>query len=159
MPLTTAAAVANCGNKAYIGAMITDPTIKAAFLEEIRFAKRQQWTITAAVVALIGGAYTIVHTIEKSLDPWEKAVAAILIGVVAAGGIYWLFDLQGHLHRTRLHIDPHDPDPWWRGGELVSGMAGAMIISAIVVCYLLLRDGAYELLLNPLLLFAGVPML
>ena len=78
---------------------------------------------------------------------------------MAAGGIYWLLDLQRHLYRTRLVIDRWDPNPWWRGGELVSGMAGAMIISAIVVCYLLLRDGAYELLLNPLLLFAGVPML
>ena len=134
--------------------MLTD-IIKAALLEELRFAKRQQWTITAAVVALIAGAYSI----AKSLAPWEKAVAAILIGVVVVAGIYWLIDLQGHLHRTRLVIDRWDPNPWWRGGELVSGMAGAMIISAIVVCYLLLRDGAYELLLNPLLLFAGVPML
>jgi len=133
--------------------MIPD-TIKAALLqarlEEIRFAKRQQWTITAAVVALIAGAYGI----EKSLDPWEQAVAAILIVVVVVAGIYWLIDLQGHLYRTRLRIDPYDPDPWWRGSDVVSGMAGAMVISAIVVCYLLLRDGAYEWLLNPLLLFA-----
>jgi hypothetical protein len=35
--------------------MVTD-TIKAAYLEELRFAKRQQWTITAAVVAFIAGA-------------------------------------------------------------------------------------------------------
>jgi hypothetical protein len=48
--------------------MLTD-TIKAALLEELRFAKRQQWTITAAVVALIAGAYSI----EKSLEPWERA--------------------------------------------------------------------------------------
>jgi uncharacterized membrane protein len=137
--------------------MVTD-TIKAALLEELRFAKRQQWTITAAVVALIAGAYTIV--VEKqSLDLWEEAVAALLIVIVVAGGIYWLIDLQGHLYRTRLAIDRWDPSPWWRGSEIVSGMAGAMIISAIVVCYLLLRDGAYELLLNPLLLFAVMPLL
>jgi hypothetical protein len=135
--------------------MLTD-TIKAALWEELRFAKRQQWTITAAVVALIAGAYGI----EKSLDPWEQALAAaILIGVVVVAGIYWLFDLQGHLYRTRLVIDRSDPDPWWRGSDVVSGMAGAMIISAIVVCYLLLRDGAYELLLNMLLLFAVMPIL
>ena len=107
--------------------MLTDP-VKAALLEEIRFAKRQQWTITTAVVALIAGAYTI--AVEKqSLDPWEQAIAAILIGVVVAGGIYWLFDLQGHLYRTRLRIDPYDPNPRWRGSEIASGMAGAMIIS------------------------------
>ena len=134
--------------------MLTD-AIKAALLEELRFAKRQQWTITAAVVALIAGAYSI----AKSLAPWGKAVAAILIGVVVVAGIYWLIDLQGHLHRTRLVIDRWDPNPWWRGGELVSGMIGAMIISAMVVCYLLLRDGAYEWLLYPLLLFAIPTML
>jgi len=69
--LTVAAAVANCGNKAYTVAMLTDPTIKAALLEEIRFAKRQQWTITAAVVGLIGGAYSIAHSIEQS--QWLQA--------------------------------------------------------------------------------------
>ena len=78
--------------------MLTDP-VKAALLEEIRFAKRQQWTITAAVVGLIAGAYTI--AVEKqSLDPWEQAIAAILVVVVAFGGIYWLIDLQRHLYRT-----------------------------------------------------------
>jgi hypothetical protein len=134
--------------------MITD-TIKAAHMEELRFAKRQQWTITAAVVALIGGAYGI----AKSLEHWEKSVAAILVVVAVGGGIYWLFDLQGSLHRTRLVIDRYDPEPLWRGLEIVSGMAGAMIISAIVVCYLLLRDGAYEFLLNMVLLFAVMPLL
>jgi len=118
--------------------MLTD-TIKAALLEELRFAKRQQWTITAAVVALIAGAYTIAVD-KQSLDPWERAVAAILVVVVVVAGIYWLCDLQRHLYRTRLVIDRWDPDPWWRGSEIVNGMAGAMIISAIVVCYLLLRD-------------------
>jgi hypothetical protein len=98
--------------------MLTD-TIKAALLEEIRFAKRQQWTITAAVVALIAGAYSI--AVEKqSLAPWEKAVAAILIVIVVVAGIYWLLDLQGHLYRTRLRIDPYDPDPWWRGSEIIA---------------------------------------
>ena len=134
--------------------MLTD-TIKAAYLEELRFAKRQQWTITAAVVASIAGAYNVV----KSLGDWEKLGATILVVVAVGGGIYWLLDLQRHLRNTRLAIDRWDPDPWWRGADIASGMAGAMIISGIVVCYLLLRDGSYEFLLNPLLLFAGVPML
>ena len=112
--------------------------IKAALLEELRFAKRQQWTITAAVVALIAGAYSAVQPL--ALSDLEKVGATILIVVVVAGGIYWLLDLQRHLYRTRLVIDRWDPNPWWRGGELVSGMAGAMILSAAVVCYLFWRD-------------------
>jgi len=111
--------------------------IKAALLEELRFAKRQQWTITAAVVALIAGAYSAVQPL--ALSDLEKVGATILIVVVVAGGIYWLLDLQRHLYRTRLVIDRWDPNPWWRGGELVSGMAGAMILSAAVVCYLFWR--------------------
>jgi hypothetical protein len=118
--------------------MITDPTIKAAYLEELRFAKRQQWTITAGVVGLIAGAYGVVK--PRDFSDLEKVGATILVVVVAAGGIYWLIDLQRHLYRTRLRIDPYDPNPMWRGGELVSGMAGAMILSAAVVCYLFWRD-------------------
>ena len=112
-----------------------DPPIKAAYLEELRFAKRQQWTITAAVVALIAGVYNVVQYLG-----WEKCAAAVLIWIVVAGGIYWLFDLQGHLHRTRLVIDRHDTSAGHRGLEIVYGMAGVLIISAIVVSYLLSRD-------------------
>jgi len=90
--------------------MLTDP-IKVALLEELRFEKRQQWTITAAVIGLITGAYNV----AKSLDPWEKVVAAIMVVVVVVGGIYWLFDLQGHLYRTRLVSDPYDRGAGHRG--------------------------------------------
>src|SRR5262249_53074133 len=117
-------------------AMLPD-IIKAALLEELRFAKRQQWTITAAIVALIAGAYSAVQPL--ALSDLEKVGATILIVVVVAGGIYWLIDLQGHLYRTRLRIDRYDPNPRWRGSEIVSGMAGAMILSAAVVCYLFWR--------------------
>jgi hypothetical protein len=104
-------------------------------LEELRFAKRQQWTITAAVVALIAGVYHV----ETSLACWEKVVAVGLIWIVVAAGSYWLFDFQGHLRRTRLIIDPYDTDAD-RGLEIVYGMVGALIISAIVVCYSLFHD-------------------
>ena len=90
------------------------------------------------------------HTLNEKLPlrRWEQFAATILVSIVALGGAGMLCKLQGH-----------HPNPLWRGGELVSGMVGAMIISAIIVCYLLLRDRAYELLSNMLLLFAAVPML
>jgi hypothetical protein len=132
-----------------------EATIKAAYLEELRFAKRQQWTITAAVVAFIAGAYSVTH---QSLDfCWEKVVAAGLIWIVVGFSIYWLFDLQDHLHRTRLIIDPYDATARHRGLEIVYGMAGALILSAIVVCFLLFHDmpecglGVWTLLIPPLL--------
>jgi uncharacterized membrane protein len=133
--------------------MVTD-TIKAALWEEVRFAKRQQWTIAAAAVALIAGAYNIV----SKEDDWEKAVITILIGAAVIGGMYWLFELQRHLQRTRLVIDPCDTEAKHRGLDIVYGMVGAMILSAIVVCYLLLRDGSYQMLLMIGVAFAMLPM-
>jgi hypothetical protein len=104
------------------------------------------------LVALIAGAYNIA---SGELDDWEKAVITILIGAAVIGSIYWLRDLQGHLRRTRLVIDPCDRED--RNLELVYGMAGAMILSAIVVCYLLLRAGAYKMLFMICLAFAMLP--
>ena len=50
-------------------------TIKAAYLEELRFAKRQQWAVTTAVIALIAGAYSM----AQPLGPWEKHLAVRFI--------------------------------------------------------------------------------
>ena len=54
-------------------------------------------------------------------------------------------------------IDRWDIDARSRGLEIVYGMVGALIISAIAVCYLLLRDGAYHLLVRVINL-AMLPM-
>jgi hypothetical protein len=116
--------------------MAIDSTIKAAYLEELRFAKRQQWTITAAVVALIAGAYNVV----KPLGPCDKVLATILVTAVVVAGIWWAFDLQGHLHRTRLRTDPYDREPESPGWPIVYGMVVTMILSATAVCYLFWRE-------------------
>ena len=112
--------------------------IKAAYLEELRFAKRQQWAVTIAVVTLIAGAYSMV----QPLGPWEKHVAIRLIGVVVAVGCWLLYSLQCHLRNTRLAIDWWDTNPLWRGAEIVIGMWIALGASAAVLFYSLWRDGA-----------------
>jgi len=56
-----------------------EATIKAAYLEELRFAKRQQWTITAAVVGLIAGTYSVAHQSLALCS--ENVVAAGLSGL------------------------------------------------------------------------------
>jgi hypothetical protein len=120
-------------------------TIKAAYLEELRFAKRQQWAVTTAVIALIAGAYSIV----QPLGPWEKRVAVRLIWIAVAGGWYLLCSLQCHLRNTRLAIDPDDRNPLLRGADVVIGMVIALVVSAGAVCYSLLwRDEAHHLLLR-----------
>src|SRR5215813_8634461 len=120
-------------------------TIKAAYMEELRFAKRQQWAVTIAVVTLIAGAYSMV----QPLGPWEKRVAIRLIWIVVAGGWYLLCSLQCHLRNTRLAIDPDDRYPLLRGADVVIGMVGVIIISAGAVRYSLLwRDEVRHLLLR-----------
>ena len=125
-----------------------EATIEAARLEELRFAKRQQWAITAAVIAFIAGAFHMAHTVKQPLACWEKWASTIFVIGVAAGGIVMLFRLQGHLRRTRLVIDWRDKGPWWRSAEIIIGLAIVLSISAAAVCYSFWRDEAHHLLLR-----------
>jgi len=108
---------------------------KMELFDELRFAKRQQWAVTAAAIALIAGIYHIADNADPPMAPWEQHLAAFCVLVVAAGGIGMLYKLQGHLCRTRLDIDKKDPDPWWRGLDVVIALMIAIAISAIAVCY------------------------
>jgi hypothetical protein len=80
--------------------MEMEAPIKTAYLEELRFAKRQQWAVTIAAITLIAGAFHIAN-LDPPLHPWEKVAATILVTGVAVGGIYLLYKLQRHLRRSR----------------------------------------------------------
>jgi hypothetical protein len=83
--------------------MARDATIEAAGLEELRFAKRQQWAVAIATLTFIAGAFHMAHNVEPPLAFWEKFVATQLISIVAIGGSYLLFKLQFHLRRSKRH--------------------------------------------------------
>jgi hypothetical protein len=119
--------------------MLTD-TIKAAFWEELRFTKRQQWAVTIAAVGLIAGAFHMAHTVKHPLAPWEKYVATAFVLGVAGGGCWLLYKLQGHLRRTRRLIDWRDKTAWLRSADIAIGLAIVLIISVIAVCYSFWRD-------------------
>ena len=112
--------------------------IKAGYMEELRFGKRQQWAVAAATIALIAGAFHLAQSMAP-LACWEKAVASNIVLVVAAGGIWLMFDLQTHLASTRTTIDPDDKRPWWRGMPIVFSLAIVQLISAVAVVYSLWR--------------------
>jgi hypothetical protein len=118
--------------------MLTD-TIKAALLEELRFAKRQQWGVAIAAIPLIAGAFHIADTAKPELLLWEKGVVTALVLIVGGVGCWLLWKLQDHLRRTRLEIDWYDRTAFWRGSEVAIGLGVALIISAIVASWSLWR--------------------
>jgi hypothetical protein len=106
-------------------------------LEELRSAKERQWAVAIATITFIAGAFHMAHTLDDKvpLRHWEQVAATILVSIVGLGGVRMLYKLQGHLHATRLRIDPNDEHAWKRGLEVVRGLMCILIISAIAVCY------------------------
>jgi hypothetical protein len=115
-----------------------DDKDRAAKLEELRFAKRQQWSIATSAVTLLAAIFGIVHVI-KGPNLGEKIAATTLIVLIAGSACWFLWKLQRHLKKTRTLLDPMDPKPWFRGADILGVLAGTVIISGLVVGYYLWR--------------------
>src|SRR5215510_8897571 len=100
---------------------------RAAQFEELRFAKRQQWAIATAAVTLLAAVFGIARTTK--VDTVEKAFATIFVVLIASFGIAFLHQLQGHLSRVRIALDPNDADPWFRGVDILRVLAGIVFFS------------------------------
>ena len=116
----------------------TEAAITAARLEELRFAKRQQWAVAIATITFIAGAFHMAHTVKQPLALWEKHAITIFVSIAGIAGIAMIFKLQYSLRNTRLDINRDDKNPW-RGLDVVLGLVIALIISAAAVCYSLWR--------------------
>ncbi len=110
-------------------------------LEELRFAKKQQWSIAAAALTLLGAIFGAAHTMAP-LGNWEKAGAELLVALIAIAGSVQLLFLQNHLARTRRLIDEKDENAWWRGTSILYSLVAALVISAFVVGYYVLWRSA-----------------
>jgi hypothetical protein len=86
--------------------------------EELRFAKRQQWTVATATVTLLAAL---------------RATLSVLAGVVALSGFYILFSLQRHLAHARIKVDETDPSAWLRGTPICVALALVIVFAAAVV--------------------------
>jgi hypothetical protein len=115
---------------------------KATLDEEIRFIKKQEWYVATAAITLIGALYGIAHTIAPPPTNAEKAVATVLVTLVAActGGV--LISLHDHLVRKRKERDKADPNPGRRGVEIPISLIAAVATSAFVVIYTWWRTAA-----------------
>jgi hypothetical protein len=68
---------------------------RAAFHEEVRFYKRQQWAVATAGVALLGAFLATVRGLH--MEAWEKYVAVALIDFERSG-------LEAQLPGRRLNL-------------------------------------------------------
>src|SRR5262245_22786608 len=107
---------------------------RAARFEELRFAKRQQWSIATSAVTLLAAIFGIAHVIKEP-KLGEKVVATILIAFVTGFACWFLYKLQRHLKKTRKLLDPTDQRPWVRGVDVAAVLAGTVVVSGLVVVY------------------------
>jgi len=111
---------------------------RAARLEELRFAKRQQWYIATSAVTLLAAIFGIARVTEPTkLD--EKKVGTVFVAFIVHFAWRFLRRLQDHLEQTRKQLDPNDPTPWWRGVDILAVLAGIVVVSGLVVVYYLWR--------------------
>jgi hypothetical protein len=113
--------------------------IKAGYMEELRFGKRQQWAVATAAIALMAGAFHLADGMKPLLNGYEKSAVTLLVIALMVGGIWLIFDLQRHLAKTRRIIDRDDVSPYWRGIAIARALAIAQGIAAVAVIYSLWR--------------------
>jgi hypothetical protein len=93
--------------------------VRAGYMEELRFLKRQQWAVIIAAITLTAGAFHMAQSVMPPPVGWEKTVATNILSFVAVGGVWLLYDLQRSLEATRKVLDPNDKNPFSRGMPIV----------------------------------------
>ena len=70
-----------------------------AFIDELRFAKQQQWTITNYTVLSIVGLFGVAKVTSAGAS--GKFFLCIILILLWLLGLFWLFDLQGYIGGLR----------------------------------------------------------
>jgi hypothetical protein len=104
---------------------------RAAWHEEVRFLKKQQWAVATAGAVLSGAFLATVNNYH--MTPLDRFLAVVLlVGGVWAGWFY-LDDLQCGLARVRRALDPDDDEAGTRGSPIVNLHKAILVASAVVV--------------------------
>src|SRR4051794_22805204 len=82
--------------------------------EEVRFAKKQQWSVTTSAVTLLAAIFGITHLVEPGPGLREKIAATIFVVAILGSAGLFLWKLQDHLSETRTLLDRTDREPWLR---------------------------------------------
>jgi len=102
-------------------------------LEELRFAKRQQWSVATLAVTLLAAIFAIAH--GTHLTNYEKDIATAFAVVIGACSFYLLIRLQDHLEDVRKVLNQNDKKAWARGVDVLFVLCGAVAISVAVVIW------------------------
>jgi hypothetical protein len=108
-------------------------------LEELRFAKTQQWRIATSAITLLAAIFAVAHATTGGLKPAEKIAGTLFVALIALSSSWFLCSLQRHLKRKRLEIDPEDKTAWLRGLDILVALITAIILTGVVVGYFLWR--------------------
>jgi hypothetical protein len=113
-----------------------DKIDRAAFHEEVRFYKKQQWAVTTAGVVLLGALLTTMRNLH--MTALDRLFAVVLIAGGIYAGWYYLESLQCGLGTVRRRLDPSDRDAAIRGRDILTLHKLILVGSALVVVWAVL---------------------
>ena len=106
---------------------------RAAFHEEVRFYKKQQWAVATAGVVLLGAILATVSDVH--MTALDKFLAVVLIALGVCAGGYFLDNLQTGLADVRRRLDFSDHDAAIRGRDIMNLHKAILVGSALVVVW------------------------
>jgi hypothetical protein len=109
---------------------------RAAWHEEVRFLKKQQWAVATAGVVLLSGLLAAIR--DYHLTPLDKFILVVVIGLGAWCGWFFLDDLQCGLARVRRALDPSDYEASSRGLNIVKLHKTILVGSAAFIVWIVL---------------------
>jgi uncharacterized membrane protein len=112
-----------------------DKIDRAAWHEEVRFLKKQQWAVATAGVLLLGALLATIRNMH--MTALDKFLAVVLIALGVYAGWLFLDDLQYGLADVRRWLDPADRAAT-RGREIMHLHKFILVASALVVAWAVL---------------------
>jgi len=109
---------------------------RAAWREEVRFLKKQQWAVATAGVVLLSGLLAAIR--DYHLTALDKFIVVAVIGLGVWCGWFYLDDLQCGLAVVRRALYPSDYRASTRGQEIVNLHKAILVGSAAFVVWIIL---------------------
>src|SRR5262252_3982474 len=109
---------------------------RAAWREEVRFLKKQQWAVATAGVVLLSGLLAAIR--DYHLTALDKFIVMVVVGLGVWCGWFFLEDLQRGLAVVRRALYPSDYAASTRGQEIVNLHKAILVGSAAFVVWIIL---------------------